>query len=76
VCVFSRPRIHALALALERPDGLYRGYEAQARGGDVQCGLLLTKIVERRCVLLGLAAPVRFDPHVVNTQTEQMNSTE
>jgi hypothetical protein len=75
--ITHKTRIHTLALELERLDGLYRNFEQQARGGDVHSGLLLTKIIERRCVLLGLAAPVRFDPHVVNAQTEQpKNSTE
>jgi hypothetical protein len=46
-----------LALELARLDELQETFYARAREGDVQCGALATKIIERRCVMLGLSTP-------------------
>ena len=54
-------RVHTLALELERLDGLQETFERLAKQGDVQSALLITRIIERRCILLGLSAPPRVE---------------
>src|SRR5262249_27541559 len=46
---------HTLALELARLDDCK--FYARALEGDVACGALITKIIERRCVMLGLYTP-------------------
>ena len=48
-------RRSTLALELERLDRITAVFQAKAEAGDVQSALLVTKIAERRGVLLGLA---------------------
>jgi hypothetical protein len=45
------------SLALERLDELQETFYARALGGDVQSAALVTKIIERRGVMLGLHVP-------------------
>ncbi|GLR85833.1 hypothetical protein [Bradyrhizobium iriomotense] len=75
--ITNKLRVHTLALELERLDELQRVFESQARGGDVQSALLVTKIIERRSVLLGLSMQPRSDPQVIEGQVQPAeNSTE
>src|SRR5262249_3233753 len=53
----DRTRKHTLALELARLDALQETFYARALEGDVACGALITKIIERRCVMLGLYTP-------------------
>ena len=50
----DKVRRHTLALELARLDGLQETFYARALKGDVACGALITKIIECRCVILGL----------------------
>jgi hypothetical protein len=65
----DKTRKHMLALELERLDEIQRVFDKQARGGDIPAALLVTKIIERRCILLGLALPPRVDPQIIELQT-------
>jgi hypothetical protein len=47
-------RKNTLALELARLDELQETFYARAREGDVQCGVLGTKIIERRGVMLSV----------------------
>jgi hypothetical protein len=53
----DKTRKHTLALELARLDELQETFYARALEGDVQCGALITKIIERRCTMLGLYTP-------------------
>src|SRR5262245_53000372 len=53
----DKVRRHTLALELARLDELQETFYARALEGDVQCGALITKIIERRCTMLGLYTP-------------------
>src|SRR5215471_11534351 len=50
----DKTRRHTLALELARLDELQETFYARALEGDVACGALITKIIERRCTMLGL----------------------
>ena len=70
-------RAHTLALEIERLDELQEVFNDQAKAGDVQSALLVTKIIERRSILLGLSAPPRTDHHIIeHAQPPAMTSTE
>jgi hypothetical protein len=51
----ERLRTHTLALELERLDSMQQVFEKQARSGDIQAAALVTRLIERRCILLGRA---------------------
>jgi Tfp pilus assembly PilM family ATPase len=51
----DKVRKHTLALELARLDELQETFYARALEGDVQCGALITKIIERRCCFFGRA---------------------
>jgi hypothetical protein len=55
--IIDKTRKHTLALELSRLDDLPEVFYARALEGAVQCGALVTKILERRCVMLGLHTP-------------------
>jgi hypothetical protein len=57
VVITDKVRKHNLALELERLDELQETFYARALGGDVQSAALVTKIIERRSVMLGLHVP-------------------
>ena len=59
VTISQNLRTHTLALELERLDNLQQAYEQQARAGDIQAAMLVAKLIERRCIMLGLSAPPR-----------------
>ena len=61
-------RTHTLALELARLDDMQRVFEPAMKAGDIQAAALVTKFIERRCILLGLAAPPRVDPHILELQ--------
>jgi len=77
ITISANLRVHTLALELERLDRLQRTFESIAETGDVQAAALVTKIIERRCIMLGIAAPPRVDPHLIAQQAPPVqNSTE
>ena len=47
----DKVRRHTLALELARLDELQETFYARALEGDVQCGALIRKIIERRCTM-------------------------
>jgi hypothetical protein len=53
----DKTRETTLALELARLDEFQETLYARPRQGDVQCGALVTKIIERRCVMLVLHTP-------------------
>jgi hypothetical protein len=65
-------RKHSLALELARLDDLQETF--YAREGDVQCGALVTKIIERRCTMLGLHAPQQAVVQIVEAQAPRQTS--
>ena len=69
ITISQNLRTHTLALELERLDKLQQSFEQQAHAGDVQAAALVTKIIERRCIMLGIAAPPRVDPQIIEQQT-------
>src|SRR5262249_28747109 len=77
VTISANLRTHTLALELERLDNLQQTFERQARAGDVQSAALVPKIIERRCIMLGLSAPPRVDQHIIeHAQPPAMTSTQ
>jgi len=74
--ITNKLRTHTLALELARLDELTHVFEKQAKAGDPQSGLLVTKIIERRCLLLGIAAPPRAAPQVDLEIKPAITSTE
>lgn len=64
----SKLRTHTLALELDRLDEMQRTFDKQAREGDVASAALVLKIIERRQIMLGLAAPPRVDPQLIELQ--------
>src|SRR6516164_142413 len=69
-------RRHTLALELARLDELQETFYARALEGDVQCGALITKIIERRCVMLGLYTPQTATLQVIEAEAPRETSTE
>jgi hypothetical protein len=69
-------RKHTLALELARLDELQETFYARALEGDVQCGALITKIIERRCTMLGLYAPQTATLQVIEAQAPRETSTD
>ena len=69
-------RRHTLALELARLDELQETFYARALEGDVQCGALITKIIERRCVMLGLYTPQTATLQIIEAEAPRETSTE
>src|SRR5215468_4229651 len=69
-------RRHTLALELARLDESQETFYARALEGDVQCGALITKIIERRCTMLGLYTPQTATLQVIEAETPRETSTE
>lgn len=67
----DKTRKTTLALALARLDELQETFYARALEGDVQCGALVTKIIERRCVMLGLHTPQTAVLKIVDEATSR-----
>src|SRR5215469_16614347 len=72
----DKTRKHTLALELARLDELQETFYARALEGDVQCGALITKIIERRCTMLGLYTPQTATLQVIEAEAPRETSTE
>jgi DNA-binding transcriptional MerR regulator len=72
----DKTRKHTLALELARLDELQETFYARALEGDVACGALITKIIERRCVMLGLYTPQTATLQIIETEAPRETSTE
>jgi hypothetical protein len=72
----DKTRKHTLALELARLDELQETFYARALEGDVACGALITKIIERRCVMLGLYTPQTATLQVIEAEVPRETSTE
>src|SRR5215471_16364515 len=72
----DKVRRHTLALELARLDELQETFYARALEGDVQCGALVTKIIERRCTMLGLYTPQIATLQVIEAETPRETSTD
>src|SRR6516164_23179 len=72
----DKVRKHTLALELARLDELQETFYARALEGDVACGALITKIIERRCTMLGLYTPQTATLQVIEAEAPRETSTE
>jgi transposase len=72
----DKVRKHTLALELARLDELQEVFYTRALEGDVQCGALVTKIIERRCTMLGLYTPQTATLQVIQAETPRETSTD
>jgi hypothetical protein len=72
----AKVRKHTLALELARLDELQQTFYARALEGDVQCGALITKIIERRCTMLGLYTPQIATLQVIEAEAPKATSTD
>ena len=72
----DKVRRHTLALELARLDELQETFYARALEGDVQCGALITKIIERRCTMLGLYTPQTATLQIIEAEAPRETSTE
>ena len=72
----DKTRKHTLALELARLDELQETFYARALEGDVQCGALITKIIERRYTMLGLYTPQTATLQVIEAETPRETSTD
>ena len=72
----DKTRKHTLALELARLDELQETFYARALEGDVACGALITKIIERRCVMLGLYTPQTATLQIIEAEASRETSTE
>jgi hypothetical protein len=67
----------SLCLELERLDQLTEVFYRRAvNDGDLQSGLLVTKIIERRCVMLGLSTPQQAVLQIVDSATPKETTTD
>jgi hypothetical protein len=61
--VNERARLRSIRVCVAQLDSLLQKFLTRALNeGDTPCGLLAVKILERKCLLLGLDAPTRIDP--------------
>ncbi|HKF22113.1 MAG TPA: hypothetical protein VKE93_11125 [Candidatus Angelobacter sp.] len=72
----DKTRKHTLALELARLDELQETFYARALEGDVACGALITKIIERRCTMLSLYTPQTATLQVIEAEAPRETSTE
>ena len=72
----DKTRKHTLALELARLDELQETFYARALEGDVACGALITKIIERRCTMLGLYTPQTATLQVIEAEAPRETSTD
>src|SRR5215467_1463712 len=72
----DKTRKHTLALELARLDELQETFYARALEGDVACGALITKIIERRCTMLGLYTPQTATLQVIEAEASRETSTD
>ena len=69
-------RKHTLALELARLDELQSVFHDRALAGDVHCGALVAKIIERRCTMLGLYTPPAATLQVIEAEGPKETSTD
>jgi hypothetical protein len=70
-------RKRSLCLELERLDQLMEVFYSRAvNEADVQCGLLVAKLIERRCTMLGLHTPQQAVLQIVDSATPKETTTE
>lgn len=71
-------RTNTLAIELARLERLHKRFEHQAIAeGDPQAAQIVLKAIERRSILLGIAAPPRHDPQLIEMQIQpKQTSTE
>ena len=69
-----KTRKHTLALELARLDELQETFYARALEGDVACGALITKIIERRCTMLGLYTPQTATFQIIEAEAPKETS--
>ena len=69
-------RKHTLALELARLDELQSVFHDRALAGDVHCGALVAKIIERRCTMLGLYTPPAATLQVIEAEAPKETSTD
>jgi hypothetical protein len=74
--ITDKTRKHSLALELARLDELQEVFYQRALEGDVQCGALVTKIIERRCVMLGLSTPQTAVLQIVEEAAPKVTTTD
>jgi len=72
----DKTRKHTLALELARLDELQETFYARALEGDVACGALITKIIERRCVMLGLYTPQTATLQIIEAEAPRETSAD
>src|SRR5262249_52751542 len=72
----DKTRKHTLALELARLDELQETFYARALEGDGAAGALIPKIIERRCVMLGLSTPQTATLQVIEAETPRETSTD
>src|SRR5215471_17769504 len=72
----DKTRKHSLALELERLDQVQQVFGARSLEGDVQCGALVAKIIERRCTMLGLYTPPTATLQVIEAEAPRETSTD
>src|SRR5215471_10217533 len=72
----DKVRKHTLALELARLAELQETFYARALEGDVACGALITKIIERRCVMLGLYTPQTATLQIIEAEAPRETSTD
>src|SRR6516165_7760542 len=72
----NKTRKHTLARELARLDELQETFYARALEGDVACGALITKIIERRCVILGLYTPQTATLQIIEAEAPRETSIE
>jgi hypothetical protein len=76
ITIDDSTRKHTLALELARLDELQSVFHNRALAGDVHCGALVAKLIERRCTMLGLYTPQSTTLQVIEVQAPKETSTE
>jgi hypothetical protein len=73
----DQTRKRSLCLELERLDELTRVfYQRAVKDADVQSGLLVAKLIERRCTMLGLHTPQQAVLQIVDSTTPKETTTD
>jgi hypothetical protein len=70
----EKTRKYTLALELARLDELQTVFHDRALAGDVHCGALVAKIIERRCTMLGLYTPPAATLQVIDAYATMAGS--
>lgn len=69
-------RRNHLALELARIDMLQQQYYAKAMNGDLQAAQFVSKLIERRCVMLGLHTPQMHTLQIIDNTTQRKSTTD